>query len=98
MKAKDVLDWIVVYSINGEFLSMVEVPKEQNDEWWIQHFGFLPTHHVEEGEYLYYYASQIYDDIKDEFGNVIEPDAKIEICNTGGIYDYDYVLLYKMED
>lgn len=96
MKAKDVLDWIVVNSINGEFLSMIEVPKEQDNEWWVHYFGFLPTHHVEEGEYLYYYASQICDDIKDEFGNVIEPDAKIEICNTGDMYDNDVVLLYKL--
>lgn len=96
MKAKDVLDWIVVNSINGEFLSMIEVPKEANNEWWEIYFGFPPEQQVEEGEYLYYYASQICDDIKDEFGNVIEPDAKIEICNTGDMYDNDVVLLYKL--
>lgn len=97
MKTIDIFNWFVVNSINGEFLSIIDVPEEASDEWWEFRFVSHPKQKVVKGTYLYYYASQICDDIKDEFGNVIEPDAKIEICNTDDMYDYDVVLLYKME-
>ena len=103
MKTKDILEWICRYSINGEFLNIIEVPEEgeneweQNEQWWINMFGFPPPCPVAAGRYLYFYATEVNEDMKDIHGNIIEPDAKIEILNTGDMFDCDYVLLYKLE-
>lgn len=93
MLAKDVLEWICKSSINGEFLNLIDIPEkeEQTEEWWIDTFGGLPAHVIPEGKYLYFYTSQI-----DYFD--FEPDAEIELCNTGTMHDYDYINLIKIDD
>lgn len=98
MKAKDLLKWIIDKSINGEFLNIIDVPEEgenewqQNEEWWINQVGMYPPYPIEVGKYMYFYASQV-------LGVELEdPDAEIEICNADNMYDYDYIYLYKLED
>lgn len=103
MKANDILAWICKESINGEFLNFVEVPDEyddynpQTEEWWINEFGACPPCAIAKGKYMYFYASQVGEDIIDEHGNYIEPDAQIEICNDSGMFGYDYINLYFVE-
>lgn len=98
MEAKDLLKWIIAKSINGEFLNIIDVPEEgenewqQNEEWWINQLGMYPPYPIEAGKYMYFYASQV-------LGAELEdPDAEIEICNADNMYGYDYIYLYKLED
>jgi hypothetical protein len=101
MKTTDILEWIVKESINGEFLGIIDVPEEgsdeweQNENWWIHQFGFCPPHSIPSGKYLYFYVSQMPTSWGEDY---MYPDAQIEICNTGDMYDYDYINLYKLED
>ena len=98
MKALDILEWICKESINGEFLDLIEVPNEeqQTEEWWYDTFGACPPAPIEAGTYLFYYNSQIGDGVITNEG-CFSPDAEIELCNTGTMYDYDYISLYKIE-
>lgn len=100
MKAIEILEWIVKDSINGEFLNLVDVPEEgneeweQNEEWWNNWCGSCPPSPIPSGRYLYYYQSAICDTIYFN-GQFHEPDAQIELpCEDG----YDYIYLYKVED
>ena len=92
MKANVILDWIVRESIQGEFLGVIDVPDEgdvvcpQNEEWWWDSFGALPPAPIPAGKYLYYYTSQINDEINDDNG-YHSPDAEIE-DGDGSIYLY----------
>ena len=100
MTYREVLDWVIRHSINGEFLNIIEVPKEgnecggQNYEWWMQMFGALPDEPLAEGIYLYFYTSQINDNIDDNFGHVVEPDKSLRLFVNG----YDWINFYKLED
>lgn len=97
MKTIEILEWICNESVNGEYLNIVDIPKEgdeeweQNEEWWDGTFGACPPHSIPAGRYLYFYSSQV-----DAFFD--DPDAQIEIPNTGTMFDYDYINLYKLED
>lgn len=48
MKAKEILDWIIKESINGEILHYIDVPEqgdaewEQNENWWWNMLRSLP--------------------------------------------------------
>lgn len=96
MKAIEILDWICNESIEGEFLGIVNVPVwwEQSEEWWLQEFGGVPPYAIGEGKYLYYYTSQIPDEVC-YAGCYIEPDAEIELSTEDG---FDFINLYKVED
>lgn len=95
MKAIEILDWICRESIEGEFLNIIEVPEEgeneweQNEDWWINQMGMYPPYPIEKGRYLYYYTSAISDEIDN--GCYVQPNATIELSN-------EYILLYKVED
>lgn len=95
MKAIDILEWIVKESINGEFINLVNVPEEgdnewqQNEEWWIYQFGMYPPYPIPSGRYMYYHTSQI------PYGQLEEPDATIELPTERG---WDYIHLYKVEE
>ena len=98
MKAITALEWICRESINGEYINIIDVPKEganeweQNEAWWISMFGGMPATPVPSGRYLYYYDSSV-EEMLNEYG---EYDAQIEIpCSMGG---FDYIYLYKLED
>ena len=105
MKAIDILNWICKESINGEDLNTIDVPKEgeyeweQNEDWWLSMFGSYPPSPIEAGKYLYYYRSSMnrHDYITDEFGNMTEPNAEIEIPSVQG-GDFEYIYLYKIDD
>lgn len=94
MKAIHILKWICRESINGEDLNLVEVPDagKQTEGWWYDTMGGCPPHKILSGTYLYLYASSIPDGIND-----ILPDAEIELCNAGTMFDYDYIYLYKID-
>ena len=100
MKAINILTWIVKESIEGEFISFVDVPEEgeneweQNEGWWNTWCGSCPAHPIQSGHYLYYYQSAICDTIYFN-GQYHEPDAQIEIPTDNG---FDYIYLYKVED
>ncbi len=90
MNAKQVLDWIVKESINGEFLSFIDVPEEgdneweQNEDWWQKEMGGIPPSSVPSGRYLYFY-----EDIVD---NTLEI-ADVVIESLG-----DYILLFRIDE
>lgn len=100
MTYKQALDWVVGHSINGEFLNIIVVPEkgnewgEQNDGWWMQMFGALPNETLAEGTYLYFYTSQIPDDVDNNFGRIFDPDMSLKLFNNG----YDWINFYKLED
>jgi len=100
MKAIHVLEWVVKESIDGEFLNLVDVPEEgenewqQNEEWWTVWCGGCPPCPIPSGRYLYYYQSAICDSIYFN-GQYYEPDAQIEIPDENG---FDYIYLYKTEE
>lgn len=100
MKAVDVLSWICRKAISGATLGIVDVPEEgdgwgaQNEEWWYAMFGNYPPSPIEAGNYLYYYNSD-HDEINDRNGNVMSPDAEIELPLENG---FDTIYLYKLED
>lgn len=100
MKAIEVLSWIVNESIEGEFLNIVDVPEEgdnewnQNEEWWVNQFGMYPPCPIEDGRYLYYYQSTVCDTIYFN-GQYHVPDAQIELPTEDG---FDYIYLYRLED
>lgn len=97
MKAKDILEWIVRDEVEGKFLHTIVVPEEgdeeweQNEEWWWDTLGFVPPCPIEPGKYLYFYVSEVANDIWDSNGGYCEPDAEIEAYN-------DYIHLYRLED
>ena len=101
MKAKQILEWIVSESVSGEDLGFVDVPDEndaftpQNEEWWLNFCGGLPPKAIPAGHYLYYYREQ-YDEITDEHGNIMEPDAEVELSGNNGYFSPMY--LYLIED
>lgn len=103
MKAKDLLNWIVKESIEGEKLYLIDVPNEgeneweQNEKWWLDMFGGLPPSPQPSGEYLCFYASAIEINPNDRYDCEVEPDFQIELCNTGTMYDYDYINFYKID-
>ncbi len=100
MKAKQVLEWIVEKSINGENLNFVYVPEEgqeeweQNEEWWLYFFGAVPPGPVPVGRYLYFY-SDVYNEIDydGKYEKVFAADAEIEV-DPGNCTIY----LYRIED
>ena len=97
MKAIEVLDWIVKYSVNGEFLNVIDVPEEgeeewkQNEEWWNNQMGACPPYPISAGRYLYFYSSQLAPDVYDSRVAYVAPDMEIECGN-------DCINLYKVED
>ena len=93
MKASEILQWVCRESINGEDLCIVDVPEDATEEWWYNMFGGCPPYVIPSGKYLYYYASTI-----SSYGIGVDPDTEIELCNTGTMYDYDYICLFKIED
>lgn len=101
MKTKDILEWVVGESINGEFLNFVNVPEEgeneweQNEEWWNNMFGACPPHSIPAGRYLYYYDSSYPYAIHYEGKSCFNPDVQIEIPVDDG---FDYIYLYKVEE
>ena len=102
MKAKDILKWICRESINGEFLNLIEVPKEgdneweQNEDWWNDTLGACPPFAIPSGTYLFYYASSGIDaGIPNASGRWEDVDQEIEIPTDRG---FDYIYLYKLED
>ena len=94
MKAIEILQWIFKESVNGEFLNIIEVPEEgdepweQNEQWWTEAMGNCPPRPIEEGKYLYFYESQV-------DNNLGTADAQIEIPEEHG---FDYINLFKIED
>lgn len=100
MKAKDILEWVVMENIEGEYLHFLDVPEagdngwEQNKEWWIDNMDGCPPSPIESGCYLLYYQSLICDTIFCG-GAYHVPDAQIEIPTNSG---FDYIYLYKVED
>ncbi len=100
MKAKQILEWIVKESVNGEFLNFLEVPDEgteeweQNEEWWISQLGATPPAAIQAGRYLYYYSDQL---------EMIDYDGQMQKCFTPDVIiesvsDNCYIFLYRMED
>lgn len=106
MKAKDILRWIVTESINGEFLGILDVPEEgeeewqQNAEWWLATMGGVPPYPIPHGKYLYYHSSNI------PIGDICVQDAQhcwvshdadvaIELSDING---FSYVLLFKIDE
>ena len=79
--SREILEWIIVNSIEGEFLAIAIVPEEgneeweQNEEWWIHMFGGTPPNAQSSGEYLYFYS----DTIDDESINGHIYDFEIEL-------------------
>lgn len=104
MKAKVFLEWICRENIRGELMGMIDVPKEgdheweQNEDWWYDHFGMTPPAPIAEGEYLYFYVTQVDCDVTTDDGVIVEPDAQIELCNMDNMYGCDYINLYKIND
>lgn len=95
MKANDILSWIIRESIDGENLFMLEVPEEgdaeweQNEEWWVSTIGSAPPAPLAAGRYLFYYSSQICNDVGIESYANVSPDAEIEAePYTDSIYFY----------
>lgn len=99
MKYKEVLEWIVKQSINGEFLNFVEVPDEydeftpQTEEWWQNFCGACPPAPIAAGKYLYYYDDSIDSHIENESGVCQFPDAEVEV-EAGK----SYINFYLLED
>ena len=99
MRAKDILRWIINESIEGEYLSTIDVPNEgdesweQNETWWLEAFDGVPPMPIA-GKYLYYYDSAISEAIH-IMGKTFKPDAQIELSFDNGL---DYIYLYKLED
>ena len=97
MKALEILQWICDNSVNGEFLSIIEVPMQgidedqQNRAWWERMFGFAPVELIEDGKYLYFYSSQI------DLENEPKPDAHIVLHSTDYTYGEEVVYLYKID-
>lgn len=100
MKAIEILEWICRESIEGEFLNMIDVPEdgdnewEQNEEWWNYMFGACPPHSIPAGRYLYYYYSSCGESICLN-GKEFDADAEIELQTPDG---FDCIYLYKPED
>ena len=95
MKAKEILEWICRESINGEYLNTIEVPAPddgQDEEWWLGMFGGCPPQPIEGGCYLYFYLSSGFEPME------ADPDAEIELMNTGTMFDYDYIYFYRIDD
>ena len=90
MNAKQVLEWIVKESINGELLSFIDVPEEgdneweQNEDWWLNEMGGIPPSSVPSGRYLYFYEAIV--------DNTLEI-ADVEIETNG-----DYILLFRIDE
>ena len=103
MKTSTILEWIISQNINGKFLHTIDVPEEgeeewqQNEEWWCEALGFYPPAPIEAGRYLYFYVSEVEEDVWDAYNGYCEPDAEIEVCNSDHLYGYDYIHLYKLE-
>ena len=104
MKTKDILEWVVGESINGEFLNFVNVPEEgesegeQNEEWWITWCGGCPPFVVPSGKYLYFYESNLgVDAIVTRFGTYV-PDVTIEVGYNEHEQAWEYMYLYKVEE
>ena len=97
MKAKEILKWMLRESVECELVNILDVPAEddefspQDEEWWQNMLGAIPPAPLPSGEYVYYWRNS-YDEIKDEHGNIVEPDATIED------YDHDDIFLYRLED
>lgn len=100
MTYREVLDWVIRHSINGEFLNIIEVPQkgnecgDQNDGWWMRMFGALVGEPLAEGKYLYFYTSQIPDNVDDNLGHVIKPDKSLRLFGNG----YDWINFYRLEE
>ena len=101
MTYKQALDWVVGHSINGKCIDIIFVPEVrdyscnyQNEKWWMETFGVLPQRFLEEGTYLYFYTSQIPDDVDNNFGRIVEPDMSVKVFDNG----YDWINFYKLEE
>ena len=97
MTYKDALQWMIDYSINGEFINIIDIRDvEDQSEWWKDMFGGCPSVPVQEGKYMYFYSNQVYDDVEDENGKVIEPDAQIELEYPNNTTEF--IKLYRLDD
>jgi hypothetical protein len=48
MTYKDALLWMIDYSINGEFIDIIDIRDvEDQSEWWKDMFGGCPSVHVQ---------------------------------------------------
>lgn len=101
MAAKEILNWICKNSINGEFLNIIKVPQEgeeeweQNEGWWINTFGAAPPRPIPSGEYLYFYESNGFENgMLNENGRLEDSDCVIELSES---YGFDHIFLYKIE-
>lgn len=60
MKAREILDWIIKYSLNGEDLNSVEISAgdefESQSDFILHFFGCSPDKVIQPGEYLYVYS------------------------------------------
>lgn len=92
MDIGNILSWIVDESIDGEYLGIIDVPEEgdedyeQNKDWWMQTIGACPPRSIPSGKYLYFYT----DCIGEYLWPKEEPDAEIENYGVS-------IYLYKIE-
>lgn len=66
MKAREILDWIIKYSLNGEDLNSVEISAgnefESQPDFILRFFGCSPDKVIQPGEYLYVYSDVLPED------------------------------------
>lgn len=92
MDIGNILAWIVDNAIDGEYLGIIDVPDEgdendeQNEKWWMQMIGACPPHSIPAGRYLYFYT----DCISEYLWPEEEPDAEIDNFGVS-------IYLYKIE-
>ena len=69
--ATELIKWIISEGINGEQLTMLNVPEpgefewEQNEDWWMFMVGGVPPYEIPSGEYIMYYYPDIDSGLKD---------------------------------
>lgn len=97
MKAKEILGWAYDESINMGNVCFVEVPEENNHEWWVNQFGEIPNNgtYLPNGVYMYFYVSQMGASWGEDY---MFPDERIELPNTDTMLGVDFVMLFRIED
>lgn len=92
MKAKEILDWIIKESINGEILHYIDVPEqgdaewEQNENWWWDMLRSLPPAPVPAGKYIC-----LYDTGEFYLPRCGDADSEIEVGD-------ETICLYRVEE
>ncbi len=93
MKATEVLEWICREGINGEKLFTTRIyddTESKTDEFWTLTFGGVPSRPIPAGKYIYYYYSDISENIF--FDGFREPDGAIQLSGN------DYIFFYRLDD